>query len=258
LRANHQLSAGVTSDEERGVVNKLGHPDVEDLLGAYALDALDPDERDAVDLHLRECPRCRAEVADFRETASLLAYGGAEAPPGVWEKIQASLEEAPPRLELARVVPIDQARAKRWQRLLVANAAVVLLIAALAVVALRRDPSPSDDGLRGDFAAAIGHPDAKNVHLAAAGGEGSVDLVLLDGQAYLYRNSLPALREDETYQLWGQQGETKVSLGVLGAKPGQLVVAADASYEALAITAEKKPGVVSSSNPAVVAGLVPD
>ena len=237
-------------------MSSLRHPDVEDLLGAYALDALDEGERDAVELHLRDCPRCRAEVADFRETAALLAYGGAEAPPGVWEKIQASLEEAPPRLELARVVPID--RSRRWREILVANAAVLLIIAAVAVMAVRRDSSaPDDGGVRGEFASAIGHPDAKAVHLAAAGGEGSVDLVLLDGQAYLIRNSLPPLGADETYQLWGQQGETKVSLGVLGSKPGQLVVAADASYEAIAITAEKKPGVVSSTNPAIVAGLVP-
>ena len=234
-------------------MSALRHPDVEDLLGAYALDALEPDEHDAVELHLRDCPRCRAEVADFRETAALLAYGGAEAPPGVWEKIQASLEEAPPRLELARVIPID--RSSRWRQVLVANAAVLLIVAALAVIAVRRDSS--DDGARSEFAAALGHPDATPVHLAAAGGEGSADLVLLDGQAYLVRNSLPPLGADETYQLWGQQGETKVSLGVLGSKPGRLVLAADASYEAIAITAEKKPGVVSSSNPAVVAGLVP-
>ena len=232
----------------------LRHPDVDDLLGAYALDALDPDERDAVELHLRDCPRCRAEVADFRETAALLAYGGAEAPPGVWEKIQASLEEAPPRLELARVVPIK--RSPRWQQILVANAAVLLIVAALSVIAVRRDgTTPSDS--RDEFAAALVDPDATNVHLAAASGQGSADLVLLDGQAYLYRNSLPPLGDDETYQLWGQQGETKVSLGVLGSKPGKLALAAGATYEAIAITAEKKPGVVASSNPAVVAGLVP-
>lgn len=234
-------------------MSALRHPDVEDLLGAYALDALDADEQDAVDHHLRDCPRCRAEVADFRETAALLAFGGTEAPPGVWEKIQASLEEAPPRLELARVVPIE--RAKRWRQVLLANAAVLLMVGALAVTAIRRDGS-SDDR-RNEFAAALSHPDSKTVHLAAAGGKGSADLVLLNGQAFMIRNSLPALPEDQTYQLWGQQGETKVSLGVLGSKPGQLVVAAGASYEAIAITAEKKPGVVSSSNPAVVAGLVP-
>ena len=236
-------------------MSALRHPDVEDFLGAYALDALDADEANSVELHLRDCPRCRAEVADFRETAALLAFGGTEAPPGIWEKIQASLEEAPPRLELARVIPIDRTPS-RWRQVLVANAAVLLIVAALSVIAVRR-ASSDDDSSRTEFAAAIGHPDAKAVHLAAAGGEGSADLVLLDGQAYLVRNSLPPLGDDETYQLWGQQGETKVSLGVLGSKPGQLVVAADATYEAIAVTAEKKPGVVSSTNPAVVAGLVP-
>lgn len=237
-------------------MSALRHPDVEDLLGAYALDALDDDERDAVEHHLRDCPRCRAEVADFRETAALLAYGGAEAPPGIWEKIQASLEEAPPRLELARVVPID--RAPRWRQVLVANAAVVLLVAAIGVVALRggRNDDSGPGGLTAAVAAAANHPDGRTVHLAAAGGEGSADLVILDGQAYLVRNSLPPLPDDETYQLWGQQGETKVSLGVLGSKPGQAIVSAAATYQAMAITAEKKPGVVSSSNPAIVAGLV--
>lgn len=233
----------------------LRHPDIEDLLGAYALDALDADERDTVELHLRDCPRCRAEVADFRETAALLAYGGAEAPPGVWEKIPASLEEAPPRLELARVVPIN--RPAQWRKVLLANAAVLLFLGALAGVALRNRGDGADDA-RSQIAAAASHPDARPVHLAAAGGSGSADFVILDGQAYLVRHSLPPLGEGETYQLWGQQGETKVSLGVLGSSPGQLVVAADANYEAMAITAEKKPGVVSSSNPAVVAGLVPD
>lgn len=237
-------------------MSALRHPDVEDLLGAYALDALDPDERDAVELHLRECPRCRAEVEDFRETAALLAYGGAEAPPGVWEKIQASLEEAPPRLELARVVPIN--RSVRWRQVLVANAAVLLIVGALAVIAVRRS---SGDGERSaDLAALVAsaavHPDATTVHLAAAGGRGSADVVILEGQAYLVRDSLPPLPDDETYQLWGQLGETKVSLGVLGSSPEQLIVSAAAGYEALAITAEKKPGVVSSTNPAVVAGLV--
>ena len=43
----------------------LGHPEVQELLGAFALDALEPDEADAVDLHLRDCPRCRAEVAEM-------------------------------------------------------------------------------------------------------------------------------------------------------------------------------------------------
>lgn len=235
-------------------MSTLGHPDVQELLGAFALDALDPAEADAVDLHLRQCPRCRAEVEEYRETAAMLAYGGVDAPPGVWEKIQAALEEAPPELELARVVPI---RPSRWQSAgakLAAAAAVVISLVALGV-SVTRDRSP-ETSLAAEFGQVVQHPDAIPVHLASQD-RGSAEVYLLDGNAYLVKHSLPPLADGETYQLWGQQGDTKVSLAVLGAEPSQMKLPLGGSYEALAITAEKSPGVVTSSNPAVVAGLVP-
>ena len=235
-------------------MNTVDHEAVQELLGAYALDALDPAEADAVDVHLRDCPRCRAEVEEFREAAAMLAFGGVTAPPGVWERIQASLEEAPPELELARVVPI---RGSRWQTLgakLAAAAAVVISLVALSV-SITRGGSDGSSTIADEIAVAVVDPDAINVHLASEG-RGSADVVLLEGRAYLVKHSLPALPDGETYQLWGQQGETKVSLAVLGRSPEQVVLPLGGQYEALAITAERSPGVVSSSNPAVVAGLV--
>ena len=233
-------------------MSALDHADAQELLGAFALDALEPNEADAVDVHLRDCPRCRAEVEEFRETAAMLAFGGVAAPEGLWERIQASLEEAPPKLELARVVPI---RPSRWQTVgakLAAAAAVVISLVALGVsVARSGDDSTTVD----EFAAVPLDPDAINVHLSSDG-RGSADVILLDGKAYLIRHSLPELPEGQTYQLWGQQGETKVSLAVLGNDPERIKLPLGGSYEALAITAEASPGVVSSSNPAVVAGLV--
>ena len=41
-----------------GVV-AMTHPDLHTLTGAYALDALDPDERDAFEAHLPDCDPCR-------------------------------------------------------------------------------------------------------------------------------------------------------------------------------------------------------
>ncbi|MBO0747027.1 MAG: anti-sigma factor [Acidimicrobiaceae bacterium] len=80
------------------------------MLGAYALDALDPEETAAVEDHLAECPRCRSEVAAYRNTASLLATPGGEAPPGVWDRIAAQLtfDDAAPGEDLPeppRVLP---------------------------------------------------------------------------------------------------------------------------------------------------------
>lgn len=233
------------------------HAQVEELLGAFALDALEPEEATVVDDHLRDCPRCRAEVNEYREAAAMLAFGGIEAPLGIWEKIQASLEEAPPKLELARVIPIEQSRWRSMGARLTAAAAIVLSVVALGVAVLRSEAPVRDGSIDAEIAAAAVDPEAVHVNLVSAGGEGSAKVVLLRGRAYLADHSLPALGEDETYQIWGQRGETFVSLGVLGERPrrGQLAAAGD--FEAMAITAEKKPGVVQTKQPAVVAGWVP-
>ncbi len=79
------------------------HPTIEALLGAYALDAVDGDEGQRVNDHLVACPRCRAEVAGYHEVAGLLGNVGQEAPAGLWERIVAGLEEAPPALRLGPV-----------------------------------------------------------------------------------------------------------------------------------------------------------
>ena len=56
--------------------------DIHDLTAAYALDALDPDEVEAYEVHLAQCERCREELAELSETATALAFGVASpAPP---------------------------------------------------------------------------------------------------------------------------------------------------------------------------------
>lgn len=69
----------------------LTHDQAVTYLGVYALDAVDGPEAEALELHLRDCPRCRAEVAEHRETAALLGYAGAPAPEGPWQRITAEM-----------------------------------------------------------------------------------------------------------------------------------------------------------------------
>ncbi|MDQ4069764.1 MAG: zf-HC2 domain-containing protein, partial [Actinomycetota bacterium] len=89
---------------------ELTHEEATDLLGAYALDALEPAEHQEVDRHVQRCPACRAEVAEHREVAGLLTPGWEKPPPGVWGKIAASLEEAPPPLDMAPVIALKPGR----------------------------------------------------------------------------------------------------------------------------------------------------
>jgi len=56
--------------------------DIHALSGAYAVDALDDDERSEFERHLAECAACQAEVASLREAATLLAETTPVAPSG--------------------------------------------------------------------------------------------------------------------------------------------------------------------------------
>jgi anti-sigma-K factor RskA len=53
--------------------------DPHDLLAAYALDALDDDERERFERHLADCEECREQLAMLREPVAALAYA-AEGP----------------------------------------------------------------------------------------------------------------------------------------------------------------------------------
>src|SRR5438034_909666 len=91
--------------------DRFTHEEVQELLGAYAVDAVDSDEAVAIETHLDECARCRADLAEMREVAAFLAHTGGEAPSGLWDRIAASLGENPPPLRLE--VQRERRRARR-------------------------------------------------------------------------------------------------------------------------------------------------
>src|SRR5689334_7705687 len=117
----------------------MTHEQVQELLGAYAVDAVEPDEVADVEAHLEECSRCRAELAELREVGAFLAHSGGDAPAGLWDRIASSLDDNPPPLRLEVQRERRRTRA-RWVRPVAAVAAAVLIvILGVAVVSLRRD-----------------------------------------------------------------------------------------------------------------------
>src|SRR5438094_10614191 len=57
------------------------HEDYKEMLAPQALDALDPTDARAFEDHLRGCAECRAEVADWRDTAAWLAHAATPTAP---------------------------------------------------------------------------------------------------------------------------------------------------------------------------------
>jgi len=248
------------------------HEDITDLLGAYALDAVDPEEAVLVEDHLRTCPRCAAEVAEHREVAAMLAHSGAPAPDGVWDRIVASLEEAPPALSLpvpspsgGAVVDLGARRRRlspRWLPAAAAAAAVLMVAGVFTGLAL---DDGDDGGSRAQEVASsleevardvLNDPDARTVTLSAPGGGelAAPAAVDVDGSGYLLGGSLPKLDPSRTYQLWGASDQVVVSLGVLGASPGVVAFHVDEGIHTLVITEEVAGGVPSSANPPFLVG----
>ncbi len=237
------------------------HAEISELLGAYALDAVDDDERELVRAHLAGCARCRAEVQEHREVATFLAHEGGDAPEALWSRIAASLEESPPGLRLVAAAPAARRLPRPGRLSLVAAAAAALVVGVLGVQVTRQDDRIDElevaltDPLEVAYAAALADPRSEILELASADGQVALrGAVAPDGTGYLRADPLPPLDPDRTYQLWGGSGDQLVSLGVLGGDP-DIVAFAARPYELFAITEEVRPGVVTSANPPVVSGV---
>jgi anti-sigma factor RsiW len=254
---------------------ELSHPEVTDLLGAYALDALEPAELQSVDRHVQGCQACLAEVAEHREVAGLLTPGWAKPPPELWAKIAAALEEVPPPLDLAPVIAMKPAAATRTvgkpRRNFGVGIAAMVAVAAVAMVGFlgirvaddsrrldRYQDQAYPDQLTQSVNAALADPNARKVDLVSTDGYRNAQAVVLpDGTGYMVKSNLPQLSDQRTYQLWAVVGTSKISVGVLGPEMQHAVpFKMDGPVSALAITEEAAGGVVASRADPVVLGKV--
>lgn len=228
--------------------------ELDELLGAYALDALDPDERDRVDDYLAINPKAAVEVEEHRDVATMLAFTGMDAPVDLWARIERELDgPAPaPGPELAKVMSFDDHPRRRrlasiapW----VASAAAAAVIAVVAVnIADRRD-TPSDP-IAAALEAAETDRDSKVATLVADGQSASAAAVIdQDGRGFIDATNLPPLPDGKTYQLWGVVVEgDAISLGIFGPNPEIETFTVESDVAVLALTIEDAPGVISDGN----------
>jgi anti-sigma-K factor RskA len=78
----------------------MTHRELQELAASYVLDALDGEERAALEAHLPACAECRAAVASFRDAAAMLAYAAPPVPvpaeSGVRERLLRRAREVRP------------------------------------------------------------------------------------------------------------------------------------------------------------------
>lgn len=201
--------------------------DIHGLVGAYAVDAIDEQERSAFELHLAECPECQAEVASLQEAATQLSLMSETAPPSsLRDAVLAGIKTVRPLppLEAQSGGPVAsgpvggssptadapapagsnvvQLRSRRrvtaW--LASAAAAAVLLVGGLAW-----SPWDDDSGARGTVSATeqvLEAKDAQRYEKVIGGAKATIVRSASLGKAVLIADHMPAAPDGKDFQVW--------------------------------------------------------
>jgi len=242
--------------------------DILDLLAAYALGALEPDEIAQVSALLAERPELRATLAELRATADRLPYGLPEAMPSA-DLRQRVLDRATGRTSAAapgRAGAIDRARAWVWSLVFAALAALLLaaigwsqLLGArneLAQTQARVATMQSQLSLLQQQVAA-----AERVIASLQGQSGRGAIVQTSAGGRLFVAQLPQLSDGRVYQLWRiPDGGSPLSSGLFTVDQegyGQILLAPDQQLQAgdtVAVTNEPDGGSLGPTTQPLIVG----
>ena len=213
--------------------------DIHGLVGAYAVDAIDEQERRAFELHLAKCIECQAEVASLREAADHLSLLSETTPPSAMRAaVLASIRtvrplpplEAQSRGSVASGpvgaasptadAPIQtgtnvlhfrpRRRLTTW--LATAAAAAALLIGGVTW-------SPWDNGSGSNVSPTeqvLAAKDAQRYEKVIGGAKATIVRSASLGKAVIIADHMPAAPDGKDFQLWlDQPNRGMVSAGVM-------------------------------------------
>ena len=231
--------------------------DMHALAGAYVLDALDDDEREAFEAVMATSPDLVAEVESLREVAGLLGSAAVETPPAGMKAavmgridtvrqerpvVDAPVVDSPPADELGRRRAARQRTSPGWaMRLTTVAAAVATLVAVgLGVVVAQLSSRIDEVEASGQQVAAV--VAAEDAHRVTAdlpdGGHLSAVVSAEQGAAVVVGDQLTALEADRMYALWAIEEGQPLPVGELVA--GDVVTVSGRPLDAIGLTVEPR------------------
>jgi hypothetical protein len=211
--------------------------EIHGAVGAYVVNALDPDEMEEFEAHLAVCATCSREVVEFGETAAELSLLASAAPPpaALRGSILSAISEVrplPPELPAQTAPPepargaltapveikraVDELALRRQQRrtrvLTVLVAAVVAAAVALGgVVYTLVQARQSQVAQQAAETELLTAPDVQTYSATMKDG-GQISFVVSRSlnKALFIGKDLPAVGSDRTYQLWTLEGERAI------------------------------------------------
>ncbi|MGH2699063.1 MAG: anti-sigma factor [Actinomycetota bacterium] len=213
------------------------HEEVKDLLGAYVVGAVPPEEVPSIRAHLLTCDECMAEADHLSDAAdSLLSSVEPVAMPPAFTRTV--LE----RVERERAgTTLSMPSRRRWKPLMALSfAAVVVFAAVMGAIALnaRQDA----DANRRLATALLGG--SQGIELEGAGG---VVAKVVPGEtgAVFVATGLEDVPSDRTYQLWLMREGVPVSAGTFDVSEGVAILRTSRSpraFDGAAVTIEPSGG----------------
>jgi anti-sigma-K factor RskA len=207
----------------------MSHTEYQELLAAYALDALDARDAQALGEHLATCAECRGELDSLRDASGLLAHAPSfEAPSAeLRDRILAAVKtdgRSQNAVEKgATVTPIRVREKPAWPTYLwrIAAAVVLFVLIGMWVVAQYRiaQLTAAREDARYELArerearqrdeevlAVLTSRDAKMIQLAGTQTAKDASAMFVfdqkSGRAVLMTKGLPAAAADKAYEVW--------------------------------------------------------
>ncbi len=212
--------------------------DIHNLVGAYAVDAVDDAERAAFELHLADCAECRAEVASLRAAAEDLSLLAETAPPAsLKQSVMAGIATIRPEPPVTRPTAAEPERApasisepapkgpatdatvvrlSSWRRKPATWLAAAAAAIAIAAGGLVWSPWSGPDQPMSPTQQVVAAEDAQRFEETVDGARATIVRSPSLGKAVLIADNMPSAPAGKDFQLWLQRPDgSMVSAGLM-------------------------------------------
>jgi anti-sigma-K factor RskA len=217
--------------------------DLHSLIAPYALDALAADERSRFEAHLALCEQCRLELEGFVSTAARLGEAEATTPPAELRERLLTMAASTSQEHPVVTALSQRSRVRRMVPRLALAAAVAAAVVGIGGFVAEHERADKLSAERARMVAVMTAEDG-NMSVDPASGGGNIRVIASKSQnaAVVLGESLPALDDDQIYQVWHMEDGKPTSVGLLGDGPGMLYVNSIKGAEAYAVSVEPSGG----------------